>query len=86
MNDGAKILIFRETHNSLPANSSFLGMMTKHAVVSLSINKQPFIMRKIIVTVAPVCHVGKEIPAECKNPGNVGSEQSLREVYEKLKM
>ena len=24
--------------------------------------------RKIIVTVAPVCHVGKEIPAECKNP------------------
>lgn len=25
-------------------------------------------MRKIIVTVAPVCHVGKEIPAECKNP------------------
>jgi hypothetical protein len=43
-------------------------------------------MRKIIVTVAPVCHVGKEIPAECKNPGNVGSEQSLREVYEKLKM
>ena len=29
-------------------------------------------MRKIIVTVAPVCHVGKE--------------QSLREVYEKMKM
>lgn len=25
-------------------------------------------MRKIIVTVAPVCHVGKEIPTECKNP------------------
>ena len=25
-------------------------------------------MRKIIVTVAPVCHVGKEIPSECKNP------------------
>ena len=25
-------------------------------------------MRKIIITVAPVCHVGKEIPAECKNP------------------
>jgi 3-keto-5-aminohexanoate cleavage enzyme len=25
-------------------------------------------MRKIIVTVAPVCHVGKVIPAECKNP------------------
>lgn len=25
-------------------------------------------MRKIIVTVAPVCHVGKPIPAECKNP------------------
>lgn len=25
-------------------------------------------MRKIIVTVAPVCHVGKEIPEECKNP------------------
>ena len=25
-------------------------------------------MRKIIVTVAPVCHIGKEIPAECKNP------------------
>lgn len=25
-------------------------------------------MRKIIVTVAPVCHVGKDIPAECKNP------------------
>lgn len=25
-------------------------------------------MRKIIVTVAPVCHVGKEIPAPCKNP------------------
>ncbi len=24
--------------------------------------------RKIIVTVAPVCHVGKEIPPECKNP------------------
>lgn len=29
-------------------------------------------MRKIIVTVAPVCHVGSEL--------------SLREVYEKLKM
>ena len=53
---------------------------------SYYINKRPNIMRKIIVTVAPVCHVGKEIPAECKNPGNVGSEQSLREVYEKLKM
>ncbi len=53
---------------------------------SYFINKRPNIMRKIIVTVAPVCHVGKEIPAECKNPGNVGSEQSLREVYEKLKM
>lgn len=25
-------------------------------------------MRKIIVTVAPVCHVGKPVPAECKNP------------------
>ena len=25
-------------------------------------------MRKIIVTVAPVCHVGKKIPAGCKNP------------------
>ena len=25
-------------------------------------------MRKIIITVAPVCHVGKVIPAECKNP------------------
>lgn len=25
-------------------------------------------MRKIIITVAPVCHVGKEIPSECKNP------------------
>lgn len=25
-------------------------------------------MRKIIVTVAPVCHVGKKIPAPCKNP------------------
>jgi len=25
-------------------------------------------MRKIIVTVAPVCHVGKPIPEECKNP------------------
>ncbi|MBR1414647.1 MAG: 3-keto-5-aminohexanoate cleavage protein [Prevotella sp.] len=25
-------------------------------------------MRKIIITVAPVCHVGKEIPTECKNP------------------
>lgn len=25
-------------------------------------------MRKIIVTVAPVCHVGKEIPAGAKNP------------------
>lgn len=25
-------------------------------------------MRKIIITVAPVCHVGKEIPAECHNP------------------
>lgn len=24
--------------------------------------------RKIVVTVAPVCHVGKEIPAGCKNP------------------
>jgi len=24
--------------------------------------------RKIVVTVAPVCHVGKEIPAECTNP------------------
>lgn len=24
--------------------------------------------RKIIITVAPVCHVGKEIPSECKNP------------------
>ena len=24
--------------------------------------------RKIIITVAPVCHVGKEIPAGCKNP------------------
>lgn len=24
--------------------------------------------RKIIVTVAPVCHVGKTIPSECKNP------------------
>lgn len=30
--------------------------------------KQEDAMRKIIVTVAPVCHVGKEIPAECKNP------------------
>ena len=25
-------------------------------------------MRKIIITVAPVCHTGKVIPAECKNP------------------
>lgn len=25
-------------------------------------------MRKIIVTVAPVCHVGKVIPADVKNP------------------
>ena len=25
-------------------------------------------MRKVIVTVAPVCHVGKEIPADVKNP------------------
>ena len=25
-------------------------------------------MRKIIITVAPVCHVGKTIPSECKNP------------------
>ena len=25
-------------------------------------------MRKIIITVAPVCHVGKTIPTECKNP------------------
>lgn len=25
-------------------------------------------MRKIIITVAPVCHVGKVIPSECKNP------------------
>lgn len=25
-------------------------------------------MRKIIITVAPVCHVGKPIPEECKNP------------------
>lgn len=25
-------------------------------------------MRKIIVTVAPVCHVGKPVPTECKNP------------------
>ena len=25
-------------------------------------------MRKIIITVAPVCHTGKKIPAECKNP------------------
>ena len=25
-------------------------------------------MRKIIVTVAPVCHVGKEIPDDVKNP------------------
>ena len=25
-------------------------------------------MRKIIITVAPVCHVGKEIPIGCKNP------------------
>ncbi len=25
-------------------------------------------MRKIIITVAPVCHVGKAIPPECKNP------------------
>ena len=25
-------------------------------------------MRKIIVTVAPVCHVGKPIPEGCKNP------------------
>lgn len=25
-------------------------------------------MRKIIITVAPVCHVGKVIPEECKNP------------------
>ncbi len=25
-------------------------------------------MRKIVVTVAPVCHVGKEIPAGCHNP------------------
>ena len=25
-------------------------------------------MRKIVITVAPVCHVGKVIPAECKNP------------------
>ncbi len=25
-------------------------------------------MRKIIITVAPVCHVGKKIPEECKNP------------------
>ena len=25
-------------------------------------------MRKIIITVAPVCHTGKQIPAECKNP------------------
>ncbi|MDR2937248.1 MAG: 3-keto-5-aminohexanoate cleavage protein [Rikenellaceae bacterium] len=25
-------------------------------------------MRKIVVTVAPVCHVGKEIPAGCRNP------------------
>ena len=24
--------------------------------------------RKIIITVAPVCHVGKEIPAGCMNP------------------
>ena len=24
--------------------------------------------RKIIITVAPVCHTGKAIPAECKNP------------------
>ena len=24
--------------------------------------------RKIIITVAPVCHVGKEIPEGCKNP------------------
>jgi 3-keto-5-aminohexanoate cleavage enzyme len=33
-----------------------------------NILKQENAMRKIIVTVAPVCHVGKEIPAECKNP------------------
>lgn len=25
-------------------------------------------MRKIIITVAPVCHVGKDIPEGCKNP------------------
>ena len=25
-------------------------------------------MRKIIITVAPVCHTGKKIPAGCKNP------------------
>jgi 3-keto-5-aminohexanoate cleavage enzyme len=25
-------------------------------------------MRKIIVTVAPVCHTGKAVPAECRNP------------------
>lgn len=25
-------------------------------------------MRKIIITVAPVCHTGKKIPEECKNP------------------
>jgi 3-keto-5-aminohexanoate cleavage enzyme len=28
--------------------------------------------RKIIITIAPVCHVGKHIPGECKNPLTAG--------------
>ena len=37
--------------------------------------------RKIIVTVAPVCHVGKEIPPECKNPPSPEEIAELMKFY-----
>lgn len=40
-------------------------------------------MRKIIVTVAPVCHTGKVIPSECKNP--LSPEEIAEDVINSVK-
>ena len=50
------------------SSASFLKSRALWIFFRTFAEKTDYSMRKIIITVAPVCHVGKEIPAECKNP------------------
>ena len=51
-----------------PAVDNYGEVIFSYPVIQAMVSYRIAHERKIIITVAPVCHVGKEIPEGCKNP------------------